>query len=158
RAARPRRCTTAGSRRAASPAASGTRARAPARAAWRFRPPPSPATGAAAAATACPGAGPPAGTRASPRGRTGPATRTGRAAARPRQVDATAAIAFQWPGFPKPPAARSMSTLRIVLVDDHPIVRSGFRQLLELEPGWQVIAEVGSARELAAWMLHSTCD
>jgi len=51
-----------------------------------------------------------------------------------------------------------MSTLRIVLVDDHPIVRSGFRQLLELEPGWQVIAEVGSARELAAWMLHSTCD
>src|SRR3546814_3920228 len=51
-----------------------------------------------------------------------------------------------------------MSTLRIVLVDDHPIVRSGFRQLLELEPGWQVIAEVGSARGLAAWMLQSTCD
>src|SRR3546814_13979788 len=51
-----------------------------------------------------------------------------------------------------------MSTLRIVLVDDHPIVRSGFRQLLELEPGWQVIAEVVSARELAAWLLHSTCD
>jgi two-component system uhpT operon response regulator UhpA len=51
-----------------------------------------------------------------------------------------------------------MSTLRIVLVDDHPIVRSGFRQLLELEPGWKVTAEVGSAQELAAWMLHSTCD
>ncbi len=51
-----------------------------------------------------------------------------------------------------------MSTLRIVLVDDHPIVRSGFRQLLELEPGWTVIAEVGSAQELAAWMLQSTCD
>src|SRR3546814_14949771 len=51
-----------------------------------------------------------------------------------------------------------MSTLRIVLVDDHPIVRSGFRQLLELEPSCQVIAEVGSARELAAWMLHSPCD
>src|SRR3546814_19104281 len=49
-----------------------------------------------------------------------------------------------------------MATLRIVLVDDHPIVRSGFRQLLELEPGWQVLAEVGSAQELAAWMLHST--
>jgi DNA-binding NarL/FixJ family response regulator len=52
----------------------------------------------------------------------------------------------------------SMTTLRIVLVDDHPIVRAGFRQLLELEPGWQVIAEVGSAQELAAWMLQSTCD
>lgn len=51
-----------------------------------------------------------------------------------------------------------MSPLRIVLVDDHPIVRSGFKQLLELEPGWQVIAEVGSAQELAAWMLQATCD
>jgi len=37
-------------------------------------------------------------------------------------------------------------------------VRSGFRQLLELEPGWHVIAEVGSAQELAAWMLQATCD
>ena len=37
-------------------------------------------------------------------------------------------------------------------------MRSGFRQLLELEPGWHVIAEVGSARELAAWMLQATCD
>lgn len=51
-----------------------------------------------------------------------------------------------------------MPTLRIVLVDDHPIVRSGFKQLLELEPGWQVIAEVGSAQALAAWMLQATCD
>src|SRR3546814_11249025 len=51
-----------------------------------------------------------------------------------------------------------MSTLRIVLVDDHPIVRSGSRQLLALEPGWQVIAEVGSAPDPAASMLHSTCD
>ena len=51
-----------------------------------------------------------------------------------------------------------MSTLRIVLVDDHPIVRAGFKQLLELEPDWQVIAEVGSAQELAAWMLQATCD
>ena len=68
------------------------------------------------------------------------------------------AIALQWRGFPEILAASWMSTLRIVLVDDHPIVRSGFRQLLELEPGWKVIAEVGSAQELAAWMLHSTCD
>jgi len=45
-----------------------------------------------------------------------------------------------------------------VLADDHPIVRSGFRQLLELEPGWTVSAEVGSARELAAWLLTATCD
>lgn len=27
-----------------------------------------------------------------------------------------------------------------------------------MEPGWRVVAEVGSARELAAWLLTSTCD
>jgi two-component system uhpT operon response regulator UhpA len=48
--------------------------------------------------------------------------------------------------------------LRIVLVDDHPIVRTGFKQLLELEPGWEVVAAVGGARELAAWMLTASCD
>ena len=30
--------------------------------------------------------------------------------------------------------------------------------MLELEPGWKVIAEVGSAQELATWMLQATCD
>ena len=27
-----------------------------------------------------------------------------------------------------------------------------------MEPGWQVAAELGSARELAAWLLSGTCD
>lgn len=30
--------------------------------------------------------------------------------------------------------------------------------MLELEPGWTVTAELGSARELAAWMLGGACD
>jgi two-component system uhpT operon response regulator UhpA len=51
-----------------------------------------------------------------------------------------------------------MAPLRILLVDDHPIVRSGFRQLLEQEPEWTVVAEVGSARELAATLLDTQCD
>jgi two-component system uhpT operon response regulator UhpA len=51
-----------------------------------------------------------------------------------------------------------MPPLRIALVDDHPIVRAGFRQLLELEPGWEVTAELGSAREVAAWLLNANCD
>jgi two-component system uhpT operon response regulator UhpA len=51
-----------------------------------------------------------------------------------------------------------MSPLKIMLVDDHPIVRSGFRQLLELEPDWEVVGEVGSGQELAAWLLTSACD
>jgi two-component system uhpT operon response regulator UhpA len=51
-----------------------------------------------------------------------------------------------------------MPPLRIALVDDHPIVRAGFRQLLEMEPGWQVTAELGSARDVAAWLLNGACD
>lgn len=34
--------------------------------------------------------------------------------------------------------------LRIVLVDDHALVRSGLRALLELEEGWQVVGEAGT--------------
>lgn len=51
-----------------------------------------------------------------------------------------------------------MSLLKIVLVDDHPIVRAGFKQLIELEPGWEVVAEVGTAQELAGVLLTSSCD
>ncbi len=39
----------------------------------------------------------------------------------------------------------SMSALRIVLADDHAVVRAGLRRLLDTEPGWQVVAEVGDA-------------
>ncbi|HBU6800019.1 TPA: transcriptional regulator UhpA [Enterobacter hormaechei] len=35
----------------------------------------------------------------------------------------------------------------IALIDDHLIVRSGFAQLLNLEPDFQVVAEFGSGRE-----------
>lgn len=51
-----------------------------------------------------------------------------------------------------------MPPLKIALVDDHPIVRAGFKQLLELEPGWEVTADVGTAQELAAVLLRSPCD
>lgn len=52
----------------------------------------------------------------------------------------------------------SMPLLKIVLVDDHPIVRAGFKQLLELEPDWEVTADVGTAQELAGVLLQSSCD
>ncbi|MRE77757.1 response regulator, partial [Escherichia coli] len=38
----------------------------------------------------------------------------------------------------------------IALIDDHLIVRSGFAQLLSLEPDFQVVAEFGSGREALA--------
>lgn len=51
-----------------------------------------------------------------------------------------------------------MPQLKIILVDDHPIVRAGFRQLLELEPTWEVAAEAGTAEELAEVLLRHPCD
>jgi two-component system uhpT operon response regulator UhpA len=51
-----------------------------------------------------------------------------------------------------------MPPVNIVLLDDHPIVRAGFKQLLELEPNWKVTADVGTAKDLAAALIKSNCD
>jgi DNA-binding NarL/FixJ family response regulator len=40
-----------------------------------------------------------------------------------------------------------MSVLRLLVADDHDVVRAGMRSLLEEEPGWEVIAEAGDGRE-----------
>lgn len=41
------------------------------------------------------------------------------------------------------PDASSSETIRIVLADDHVVVRSGLRMLLDSEPGLEVVAEAG---------------
>jgi DNA-binding NarL/FixJ family response regulator len=38
-------------------------------------------------------------------------------------------------------------TLRILLADDHTVVRQGLRKVLEERPEWQVVAEAGDGRE-----------
>ena len=44
---------------------------------------------------------------------------------------------------------------KILLVDDHPMMRRGIRQLIELQDGFEVVAEAGSGEEaLAAAALH----
>ena len=40
-----------------------------------------------------------------------------------------------------------MSRLRILIADDHTLVRQGLRKILETEPDWTVIAEAGDGRE-----------
>src|SRR5437867_3505455 len=40
-----------------------------------------------------------------------------------------------------------MNSLRIVVVDDHAVVRRGVRALLESQPGWEVSAEATTGRE-----------
>jgi DNA-binding NarL/FixJ family response regulator len=43
-----------------------------------------------------------------------------------------------------------MGTLRILVADDHDLVRRGLRTLLEAHPGWKVCAEAHTGREAVA--------
>src|SRR5688500_3464354 len=40
-----------------------------------------------------------------------------------------------------------LAKLRVLLGDDHTLVRHGLRKILEEQPDWQIIAEVGDGRE-----------
>ena len=42
---------------------------------------------------------------------------------------------------------KSKAPLRILVVDDHPIVRLGIRQMVSTEPDFEICGEVGSAQE-----------
>jgi DNA-binding NarL/FixJ family response regulator len=41
----------------------------------------------------------------------------------------------------------AMSALRIVIADDHTLVRQGLRKILETQADWKVVAEAGDGRE-----------
>src|SRR6185436_8248258 len=43
---------------------------------------------------------------------------------------------------------RKRTTVRIVLADDHPIVRDGLKKLLQLEEDFEVVGEAGDGREV----------
>ncbi|MDQ7819662.1 MAG: response regulator transcription factor [Armatimonadota bacterium] len=44
-------------------------------------------------------------------------------------------------------AAQSVSTIRILIADDHAIVREGIRMILEAEPDFEVVGEATTGRE-----------
>jgi len=48
--------------------------------------------------------------------------------------------------------------LRVVLVDDHAVVRTGYRRLMELEPGIAVIAEFDDGDRAYAWLCGHPAD
>ncbi len=49
-------------------------------------------------------------------------------------------------------------TIRILLLDDHAVVRTGYRRLLDAEPGFQVVAEASNADEAYACLLRGGID
>jgi DNA-binding NarL/FixJ family response regulator len=50
-------------------------------------------------------------------------------------------------GISPAPKAEKMRTFRILIADDHEIVRRGVRALLETHPGWEIAGEAGDGRE-----------
>lgn len=47
-----------------------------------------------------------------------------------------------------------MSVSSVVIIDDHPLFRKGIRQLLELEPSLEVVAEAANGEEGVRLVLH----
>jgi len=51
-----------------------------------------------------------------------------------------------------------MAQLRILLADDHRLVREGLRKILEAEPGWDVVGEASDGREAGRLALELKPD
>ena len=51
-----------------------------------------------------------------------------------------------------------MPALRILVADDHEVVRHGVRSLLEGHPGWEVCAEASDGREAVEKAIHLKAD
>jgi DNA-binding NarL/FixJ family response regulator len=51
-----------------------------------------------------------------------------------------------------------MSTLRILIADDHEVARRGIRALLESHSGWEVVAEASNGRDAVNYTLHLKPD
>ena len=49
-------------------------------------------------------------------------------------------------------------TLKVLLIDDHPLMRRGIKQLVELDDNFEVIADVGSGAEGISVALQTSPD
>src|ERR1700686_3498012 len=47
-------------------------------------------------------------------------------------------------------SGRVMKELKILLADDHPLMRQGIRSMLESQPGWTVCGDAGNGRDAVA--------
>ncbi|TPQ41051.1 MULTISPECIES: response regulator transcription factor [Cupriavidus] len=51
-----------------------------------------------------------------------------------------------------------MKTIDVVITDDHAVVRTGYRRLLELDEGMRVVAEFGDADTAYDWLVRNRAD
>ena len=59
-------------------------------------------------------------------------------------------------GVAQAPSRRSMT--RILIADDHEVVRSGLRSILETHPDWEVVAEAADGKEAVAKAVDTRPD
>src|SRR2546430_17082446 len=57
-----------------------------------------------------------------------------------------------------PELATSAREIRILVADDHEVMRMGIRNLIESVPNWSVAAEASTGREAVELALHSPPD
>lgn len=57
-----------------------------------------------------------------------------------------------------PASARGASVIRLLLVDDHPALRAGLRDLLDDQPDFRVVGVTGTATEALAIARHDDID
>ena len=50
------------------------------------------------------------------------------------------------------------AVLKVAIADDHAVVRSGYRRLLELDDGIAVVAEFGDGESATQWLLSNAAD
>jgi DNA-binding NarL/FixJ family response regulator len=55
-------------------------------------------------------------------------------------------------------AAAGTQAVRILIADDHAVVRSGLKAILEARSGWQVVAEAGDGKEAIARAIETKPD
>ena len=48
--------------------------------------------------------------------------------------------------------------MRVLIADDHDVVRSGLRRIVEAQPNWQVVAEAGDGKEAVQKALETKPD
>ncbi len=51
-----------------------------------------------------------------------------------------------------------MSTLKILIADDHEVMRAGMKSILEDQPGWKVVAEAANGREAVDLVIEHGVD
>ena len=48
--------------------------------------------------------------------------------------------------------------IRVIIVDDHPVIRRGLKQIIGAEPNMQVVGEAQNAREAIQLIRRTACD